>query len=195
MQLAPASGEQLSGGRVKGSMIRAHLDYARDHASRDEIIELFETLPVAIRREVATVLAASWYDFSTLIAVDKRIVEMFGNDAPTFPEQLGRYSAEKNLSGVNRFFQRDGVHEFFRRMALLHGQFQDFGTAEYVELAPFSGCMQHRGYVAYSPLYCASAVGFYRECVRQHGGREVDVSELECQCAGDQVCRFAITWR
>src|SRR5260221_8073226 len=92
--------ERLAGGRVKGSMIRAHLDWVRDHASRDEIIELFETLPAEVRREVATVLAASWYDFATLIAVDRTILSLFGGNDERVLEQLGAYSAQKNLSGA-----------------------------------------------------------------------------------------------
>ena len=187
--------ERLAGGRVKGSMIRAHLDWVRDHASRDEIIELFETLPAEVRQQAATVLAASWYDFATLIAVDRTVLALFGGSDERFLEQLGGYSAQKNLAGVYRFYQRDDVHDFFSRAALLHRQFQDFGTSEYIELSPTSGCMHQRDYVSFSPLYCASAIGFYRECVVLHGGIEVEVTEAQCQCAGDAACTFVVTWR
>jgi hypothetical protein len=176
-------------------MIRAHLDWVRDHASRGEMIELFEAFPADVRRQIATVLAASWYDFATLIAIDRTILAMFGNNDVSFLEQLGAYSAQRNLSGVYRFFQRDGVHEFFRRAVLQQQQFQDFGTSEYNGLSDNAGCMQHSHYSAYSPLYCASAVGFYRECVVLHGGTNVEVMETQCQCAGDGYCTFEITWR
>ena len=176
-------------------MVRAHLDWVRDHASRDEIIELFETLPADVRRQAATVLAASWYDFAMLIAVDRTILSLFGGNDERFPEQLGAYSAQKNLTSVYRFFQRDDMHPFFSRAALLHRQFQDFGTSEYIELSERSGCMRHRDYVSFSPLYCASAVGFYRECVVLHGGKDVDVTETQCQCAGDAACTFVLAWQ
>jgi hypothetical protein len=179
---------------VKGSMIRAHLDWVRDHASRDEIIELFETLPAEVRRQAATVLAASWYDFAMLIAIDRTILALFGANDERFLEQLGKYSAQRNLSAVSRFFQRDDVHELFTRTALLHRQFQDFGTAEYTRLTPGSGRIQHLEYVSFSPLYCASALGFYRECVALHGGRDVQITETQCQCAGDLACTFVIAW-
>ncbi len=195
LQLPPLQGEYLAGGRVKGSMIRAHLDWVRDHAAREETIELFESLPPGVRQQVSTVLAASWYDFATLIAVDRTILTFFGHDDVRFLEQLGAYSARVNLAGVYRIFRRDDLHDFFRRAAVLHRQFQDFGTAEYVELAPSAGVMHHRDYASYSPLYCASAIGFYRECVTLHGGKDVEVMETECQCAGAAACTFAMAWR
>src|SRR5882724_6039324 len=92
LQLPPLQGEYLAGGRVKGSMIRAHLDWVRDHAAREETIELFESLPPGVRQQVSTVLAASWYDFATLIAVDRTILTFFGHDDVRFLEQLGAYS-------------------------------------------------------------------------------------------------------
>ncbi len=195
LKLLPLPGEHLAGGRVKGSMIRAHLDWVRDHAAREETIELFEALPGVVRQQVSTVLAASWYDFSTLIAVDRTILALFGNDDVRFLEQLGAWSARSNLAGVYKIFRREHLHDFFRRAAVLHRQFQDFGTAEYVELAPSAGVMHHRGYTSYSPLYCASAIGFYRECVTLHGGSEVEVTETECQCSGAAACTFAMAWR
>jgi len=195
LQLPPLQGECLAGGRVKGSMIRAHLDWVRDHAAREETIELFESLPPGVRQQVSMVLPASWYDFATLIAVDRTILTFFGHDDVRFLEQLGAYSARVNLAGIYRIFRREDLHDFFRRAAVLHRQFLDFGTAEYVELAPSAGVMHHRGYASYSPLYCAGAIGFYRECVTLHGGKDVEVMETECQCAGAEACTFAMAWR
>lgn len=194
--LAPLSArnERQAGGHVKGSMLRAHLDWVRDHTSREETIEFYAALPDGVRRQVSTVLAASWYEFTTLIEIDRAILTLFGNGDPRFLERLGAFSAEVNLAGVYRFFRRDGVHDFFRRSALLHDQFQDFGTAEYAEESGTSGTMRHREYPSFSPLFCASAIGYYRECVQLHGGRTVEVAETECQCAGDEACTFEIRW-
>jgi hypothetical protein len=190
-----ASGERLGGGRVKGSMIRAHLDWVCDFASREGTIELFAAMPADVRQQVSTVLASAWYDFETLIAVDRTILAVFGGQDIGFLEQLGAYSARRNLSGVYRSFRRDGVHDFFRHAATLHSQFQDFGTAQYAVVTAGAGTMRHAGYPCFSPLYCASALGFYRECVVLHGGNDIDVIETGCQCEGAAACVFSIRWR
>jgi len=63
---------------VQGSVIRAHLDRVVDHASRDEIIEFFESLPPHVRRQVSLIRPTSWYDPAMLTEIDSTIVKLFG---------------------------------------------------------------------------------------------------------------------
>ena len=44
-------------------------------------------------------------------------------------------------------------------------------------------------YPVYSPIYCASAVGFYLESILRHGGTDPTVVETKCQTLGDQTVR------
>jgi hypothetical protein len=182
--------ERFAGGQVKGSMLRAHIDWVRDHRDRDSVIAFFEGVPPSMRN----VLAASWYPFEDAIKLDRIMMDQFGDGDLAFLEELGAYSTRLNLSGVYRSFQRMGVHEFFRRSAVLHAQFQDFGTARYEELGANEGRMIHAGYPSYSPLYCSSAIGYYRECIRLHGGTDVDVWESHCHCRGGETCTFEMLW-
>jgi len=195
LSLASSQREVLGAGNVKGSMLRAHLDWVRHHASREDTIELFESLSPEVRQRAGSILAATWYPFSMLIEIDRAILRLFGGGEAAFLEQLGAYSAEMNLRGVYRSFRRADVHDFFTRTAVLHRQFQDFGIARYRELDDAYGMMTHSGYTSYSPLYCASAIGFYRAAVRLHGGADVVVHESRCQCAGAPACVFDIAWR
>jgi predicted hydrocarbon binding protein len=188
------SAERFAGGRVKGSMLRAHVDWVRDHRSREETIEFFESIPGPIRQQLGTILPTTWHPFETLIAVDRIILERFGDGHLKLAEELGCYSARLTLSSVYRSFRRDDVHDFFVHSALLHQQYQDFGTAAYYRLDSTAGRMAHRDYTSYSPLYCASAVGFYREAVRLHGGTHIEVVESECQCDGEENCTFELSW-
>jgi hypothetical protein len=187
--------EHLGAGRVKGSLLRAHVDWVRDHRSREETIEFFEALPAALRHELSSLLPTTWHSFSTLIAIDRAIVDRFGHGRIDLLEELGTWSARTTLSGVYRFFRRDDIHDFFARAALLHVQYQDFGTAAYDATSETSGRMIHRGYASYSPLYCASAIGFYRECIRLHGGSRITIAEVSCHCLGDGNCTFELAWQ
>jgi hypothetical protein len=185
-----AASERFSGGRVRGSLVRAHSDWVRDHCDRHEVVAFFEAIPPSMR----SLLIAGWYRFEDFVELDRVIVNQFGDGDVRFLQDLGAFSARQYLSGAYRLLQDSGVHEFFHRSVLLRTQFYDFGRAEYFERAERQGQMIHSGFDSYSPLYCSSAVGFYRECLRLHGGRAADVCESRCQCRGDDTCTFELFW-
>lgn len=186
--------ERLDQGRVKGTVLRAHLDWVRDSGSREQTIEFFESLPPEVLRYATNTLPSAWYPFAALIGIDRVIVTLFGQGRSSFAEELGRYSAHRNLAAVATLLEGTDPHLYFRRTSLLHGQFQDFGTASWIADSASSGTMLHTKYVCYSPLYCASAVGFYREALRMHGRSNTHVRETSCQCLGENACRFELSW-
>jgi hypothetical protein len=186
--------ERLAGGRVKGSMLRAHVDWVRECGTREETIEFFESLSPEVRRDAMTVLASSWYSFASLMEIDRRILQIFGKGRVSFLEGLGRHSARRNLASVATMLHDTPPHAFFQRTAMLHRTFQDFGLAEYVPTSETSGSMVQSDYICFSPLYCASATGFYREAILMHGQMSALVVESSCQCFGDEACRFDLSW-
>jgi hypothetical protein len=186
--------EFLGTGRVKGTMLAAHVKWVRDKSSATEYVDFWDLLPRDVRRSIGMVLPVKWYDFSNLMAIDHAIVEIFGSRSKSVLRELGAYSAQVNLEGAYKAFTRPGIHEFFTASARLHSQFQDFGDAAYAARGATSGAMTHRHYTSYSPLYCESAAGYYQEAVVLHGGNGVTVNEAECQCRGDGACVFVMRW-
>ena len=126
-----------------------------------------------------------------VVTLDRAMAQQFGN---SILKDLGRFSAKINLETTYRLYKREDIHEFFRRSAGLHSQFQDFGTVEYERSNDHGGRMIHGGYACFSPTYCSSAIGYYEEALRIHGGRNVIVTESSCQCAGDASCTFVLRW-
>jgi len=185
--------ERLEGGRVKGSLLSAHLDYARDYGSRREFIDFFEEIPDALRRQVGALVPGVWYPFSSLIALDRLIIDRFGGGDVHFAEELGTYTAQRSYAAMSRF--AGGPHEFFARAPILHRDWYDFLSSEYVQSGERSGTMLHRGYRAHSRIDCGVMAGFYREGVRLHGGSDVALREAACRCKADSFCAFEIAWR
>lgn len=183
--------EVINGGRIKGGMIRAHLDWIRKKQGEEGVQRILKTLDRTAAQEISNALATTWVSFASLIALDKAISAEFGSDAV---RDLGHFSARQNLATTYRIYKRDDIHDFFRHSAALHSQFQDFGSAKYEQAGPHSGRMIHSGYPSYSPLYCASAIGYYQEAIAIHGGKSPSVTESSCHCAGDKACIFELSW-
>jgi predicted hydrocarbon binding protein len=186
--------ESLAGGRVKGVIARAHLQFVRDRLGEPALALALKALPPAVAAEIQGLLASTWCAFESLVLLDRSIARVAGREERELMHELGRYSAQINLSTVYRAFHRDDIHEFFRNSATLHRQFQDFGDCEYEHTTGTHGRIHIRNAVCYSPAYCASEAGYLEQVIAAHGGTAATVTEPACQCAGDDRCTFELRW-
>ena len=181
---------------VKGGMMAAHIDWATNARQPADITRFWTAVPKPLQESLrGMLLPVNWYPFADLMEVDRTIVKVFGGGDPAVLREVGAYSARSNLTGVYRIYRRNSIHETFDNGARLHSKFQDFGEAAYVMTSKSSGQMIHSGYCSYSPLFCESALGFYRESLLLHGAKGVEVGETTCQCRGAQSCTFTLRWR
>lgn len=197
--MTPASSpdlERLDGGQIKGTMLRAHLTWLERQAgmgARERLLsELDATTAELVRQPV---LPSFWYPFRALIALDRGIARVVGLPAERVARELGRFSAEQNLTTFYKAFQRKDPHEFFRQEALLHDRFLDFGRAVYTPRGEGAGLIRLLDYPCCSPLFCLSATGYYQRAAELQGGRAVIVQELGCLCRGDPACEFDVRWQ
>jgi predicted hydrocarbon binding protein len=186
--------EALAGGRVKGAMVRAHLQFVRDQLGEPVLALTLKALPPEVAAELQGILATTWCTFESLIVLDRTIARVAGRDEHDLVRELGRYSAQINLSTIYRAFHRDDIHDFFRNSAMLHRKFQDFGDCEYEQVAKTHGRISIRNSTCYSPSYCSSEAGYLEQVIAAHGGTSASVTESACQGAGDDRCTFELRW-
>ena len=65
--------ESLTGGRVKGVMVRAHLQFVRDRFGEPALALIMKALPAAVAAEVQGILASTWCAFESLVVLDRTI--------------------------------------------------------------------------------------------------------------------------
>jgi predicted hydrocarbon binding protein len=147
---------------------------------------------VFIRRGV---LATDWVPFRTLVAIDRAIADAAGGPPEEVFRRLGRHSATSNLAGAYKGFVQGEPHRFFEQTGVLHNRFQNFGRFTYERTGERSGRIRIDGYDEFSPVYCASAVGYYEGALStMDPPGPIRVEETLCQCAGDAVCVFDVSW-
>lgn len=187
-----AMNEQLDGCRIKGGIIRAHLDFIRQKNGDDAVKDVLKRLPPATANEIRSALSATWVAFESLVLLDRAIVAFSGGTVTM--RDLGRFSAQQNLSTTYRAFKRSDIHDFFRRSAALHGQFQDFGVEEYVPIGERAGRIVHRDYRCFTADYCESARGYYEAVMEMHGGERPAAAHPQCVARGAAECVFELRW-
>lgn len=186
--------ESLTGGKVKGGILRSHLEYADAQLPGGR-----EALRAGVPADVAplldgAILANIWYPFHALVAVDHAILAIKGGDERAAAIDLGRESARLNLGTSYRVYRRDEPHAFFESAARIHRQYLDFGREEYEHVGDTRCRLSLFEAPCYAKVFCWSALGYYEEAVRLQGGRSPQVTESACVCDGDDACRFEISW-
>ena len=139
-------------------------------------------------------LASAWYDFASLVEADRAMYDTFHQKHPNILALAGAASAEYGIGKVYKALDSAELVKFLENEATFHSQFQKFGNVEFQQ-TPRGGRMIYTSYPVYSPVYCASAVGFFLEAILRHGGQDPTVIESRCQCHGQPSCTFELTWR
>ena len=182
---------------VKGTMLQAHLTWAEETLGAGYLDLLKPHLDAeAFAYANRSVLATDWIPFWALIKVDRAIAACVGRGDPdTVFFDLGRHSATINLKGAYKNFAAGEPHRFFEQMALLHGRFQNFGKSVYEVAGATQGRIRIEGYTEYSPVFCASARGYYEGALHMmNAPGPLSSAETSCQCAGDPACLYELSW-
>lgn len=180
--------------KVKGVMFGGRKQFLLDTIGQAGLDALLEKLTPRTRGYVKTPLASSWCEFESLIELDKAIYNELKGVHPNVLQLIGAASAELGIGRIYRSLDSEELVQFLQNNALFHDQYQKFGTVKF-EKTPNGARMIYSNYPCYSPVYCASAQGFFLESILRHGGSDPVVAETKCQCHGDKTCTFEMSWR
>src|SRR6266851_6868522 len=179
--------------KVKGVMFGGRKQLLADTAGEEGLAAILAKVSPRTAAYVKTPLASSWCEFASLIELDRAIYEALKQKHPNVLALIGAASAELGIGRVYKSLDSTELLKFLENQALFHSQFQKFGNVRFEKTAN-GGRMICSDYPVYSPIFCASAVGFYLESVLRHGGGEPSVVETKCQTLGDAFCSFEMTW-
>jgi predicted hydrocarbon binding protein len=180
--------------RVKGVMFGGRKQFLNEVAGEEGFAAIIAKLTPRTASYTKTPLASSWCEFASLIELDRTTYETLKQKYPNVLALIGAASAELGIGRVYKSLDSTELVKFMESQALFHNQFQKFGNVRF-DKTPNGGRMLCNDYPVYSPIYCASAVGFYLESILRHGGTDPTVVETKCQTLGDSHCAFEMTWR
>ncbi len=180
--------------KVKGVMFGGRKQFLVDALGEQRFTDLLAKLSPKTAQYTRTPLASSWCDFDSLVELDRATYDSIHHDYPNILALIGAASAELGIGKVYKMLDNAELTTFLDKSALFHGQYQKFGSVQF-EKTPEGGRMMYSGYPCYSPIYCASAIGFFLEAILRHGGTDPKVVETTCQTLGDPSCTYEMTWR
>lgn len=200
MQLPRLEGKEVLVGaspelaKVKGVMFGGRKQFLIDAVGEEGFYAVLARLGPRTMGYTRTPLASSWCEFESLIELDRAIHETLKSRFPNVLQLIGAASAELGVGRVYKSLDNTELIKFLESIALFHNQYQKFGRVAFEKTAT-GARMIYSDYPCYSPIYCASAFGFFLESILRHGGTEPSVSEVRCQTLGDKTCTFEMSWR
>ena len=180
--------------KVKGVMFGGRRQFLLDTLGAEGFTAFLEKLTPRTRGYTRTPLASSWCEFESLIELDRAIHNELKAKYPNVLALIGAASAELGIGRIYRSLDSEELVQFLENNAQFHDQYQKFGTVRF-EKTPAGGRMIYANYPVHSPIFCASAIGYFQESILRHGGTDPAVTETKCQCHGDKTCTFEMTWR
>lgn len=180
--------------KVKGVMFGARKQFLIETIGEEGFTAFLAKLTPRTRGYVKTPLASSWCEFESLVELDRAIHEELKGRHPNVLALIGAASAELGIGRIYRSLDSDSLNAFLENNAQFHDQYQKFGRVRFEKTAN-GARMVYTNYPCYSPIFCASAIGYFMESILRHGGSEPTVTETKCQCHGDSSCTFEMTWR
>jgi predicted hydrocarbon binding protein len=189
--------EKLTGSddaKVKGVMFGGRKKFLSETVGEEGFYAILAKLPPAALSAARTPLASSWYDFEALVQLDRAIYEAMKATHPNVLALMGAASAELGIGRVYKSLDSAKLEDFLDSQTLFHSQFQKFGRVRF-EKTDKGARMVYSNYPVYSPIFCASAVGFFMEAILRHGGEQPHVEETTCQTRGQDTCTYELTWK
>jgi predicted hydrocarbon binding protein len=180
--------------KVKGVMFGGRKQFLIDTVGDEGFYAVLAKLSPRTMQYARTPLASSWCEFESLVELDRTIHDSLKAKYPHVLALIGAASAELGIGRVYKSLDTEELAKFLENNALFHSQYQKFGRVRFEKTAG-GAKMIYSDYPVYSPIYCASAIGFFIESILRHGATDPNVAETKCQCHGDASCTFEMTWR
>lgn len=180
--------------KIKGVMFGGRKQFLQELIGENAFEELVATLSPQTAQYARTPLASAWCEFASIVEFDRAIYDRLHRQYPNVLALIGAASAELGIGRVYKMLDSAELVTFFEHTARFHSQYQKFGNVKFVR-TPNGGRMVFSGYPCFSPIYCASAVGYFLEAILRHGGRDPEVVETSCQTRGDATCTYQMTWQ
>jgi uncharacterized protein (TIGR02265 family) len=184
--------------RIKGVVVLARRQFVLDRWGEEGWRQVLARLAPADQEALGQILLhAGWYPFELGQRLDDAIASVHSpHDRRQIFLDMGRASADVNLSQAHRAYVRPGEPQFLLRcMPDIYKAYYDTGHRTYEKAGPTAAVLRTYDAENVTADDCLTVVGWLERATALCGGREVQVRETCCRVAGAPFCEYVIEWR
>jgi hypothetical protein len=181
--------------RVKGNILKARVGFVKERFGDAGWRKVLAVLPDRDQAQLSSAINVAWYDFDLSDRLDKAIVQALGGGDTRLFEEMGRASAQENLTTVHtNFLQPPDPQKFMAKAPLIYAFYYDKGRRTWEATGPNSGVMTTFDAETYSTSDCATVIGWHKQGLSMVGAKNIRIVEDQCRARGHAVCRYQVSW-
>jgi uncharacterized protein (TIGR02265 family) len=182
--------------KIKGNVLLARLRFLRERGGEPLLRQILQRLSPGDRAVLGGILLpVSWYPLELNLRLDQAIADVLaGGSRDKIFLEMGRASADANLTGVHRFFVKPGnPHYLLSHAPQIYRFYYAVGHRTYEKTG--EGAVL-RTYEAedVTATDCLTVVGWHERAIELSGGKGVRVVEALCRARGDAICEYRCSW-
>lgn len=189
------AGEQSP--RVKGAILGARLTFVRERGGEKALQQVLSRLPAPDRKVLAGwVLPLDWFPLELAVRLDDAIASVLSpHDRSHIFLEMGRQSAQVNLTGAQAPFVKAGhPHFFLANVPRMYATYHSQGHRTYERTGDASAVIRTFDAERVSRDDCLTVVGWLERALRLSGASEPRVAEVQCRSGGAPHCEYRCEW-
>lgn len=185
---------------IKGSVLKSRLAFVEQKLGKVGVARIVAKLKKEDREILEGILLpAGWYPFDTserlTVAIAHELESALGEKGDDVYRELGRQSAEMNLSASQRVYVRErDPHGLLKAAASIYRLYYASGERTYERVADTKAVLRTMGSETFSREDCLTIIGWHDRAITMCGGKDVRVSQPKCRVRGDDCCEYVCEW-
>ncbi len=183
--------------RVGGNIILARRKYVVDRGGEELWERVLRHLPDDDAKELRrTILVTATWPLDLNLRLDDAIAkELHPGDPERAFREMGRASADVNLTGSQRAFLKAGdPHHLLSFAESIYAYYYAEGRRTYEKTGPTAATLVTYDAPPATPGDCLTVVAWHERAIELSGGRNARVVETKCRSRGDAVCEYRCSW-
>jgi uncharacterized protein (TIGR02265 family) len=143
-----------------------------------------------------TMLVTSTFPLDLNLRLDEAIAaELHPGEPERAFLEMGRASADVNLTGPQRGFVRHGdPHYLLGFTETIYSFYYAEGRRTYEKTGPTTAVLRTYDAPPATPGDCLTVVGWHQRAIELSGGTDAKVVETKCRQRGDDCCEYQCSW-
>ena len=181
---------------VRNYSIVSAVEYAKQQYGEDGFKKILESIPEELRNVyIQQNNPMDWKPWKAFISFITAIEKLFGKGDYQTSYEIGKFSAEKEFSGIYKaFLEKDDPEMVIRRSNIAWRTVVDTGELYSNKLTKQSARLTLSKFNEHDKHHCHFLIGYFQRVLELTGAENVSVKECNCAFEGDENCIFEITW-